>query len=83
MTNASDMKRIGDFEELWKRARVAVYIQRRWLFKLREATSSLEEVARPQSSSSWAHFRSLVEEVRVYTEHVDDTAIEIEAILGG
>ena len=77
------MDRIAGFEELWQRARVAVYIQRRWLFKLREAMSSLAEVPRPETSSGWAHFRSLVEEARVYTERVDDVATEIEAILGG
>jgi len=76
------MKQPG-FEELWKRARIAVYIQRQWQSKLDETISFLEDLGRPETESDWEHFTSLVEDVRVYTEHVDDASVEIEAVLGG
>lgn len=70
-------------EELWKHARIGVYIQRRWISKLREALASMTSIGRPRNEDEWQHFASLSEEAENYLDHIEDAASEIEAILGG
>lgn len=73
----------SDFEKLWTDAQIAVYIQRRWLSKLDDAVTALHEAARLTDGGNSRHIRSLADEIAEYVARVDDSASEIEAILGG